>query len=106
MTTRNVNVELVDGAWTDGSSWARVITALKAEGVNVVAAPIPLTSLADDVLARLSAFSTPAISLCRRIPARSELVHCLLDESRTLLANYVDPQGRHSGLLLLRSSQT
>jgi pimeloyl-ACP methyl ester carboxylesterase len=51
MTTRNVNVVLVHGAWADGSSWARVITALKAEGVNVVAAPIPLTSLADDVAA-------------------------------------------------------
>jgi pimeloyl-ACP methyl ester carboxylesterase len=51
MTRRNVNVVLVHGAWADGSSWARVITALKAEGVNVVAAPIPLTSLADDVAA-------------------------------------------------------
>ncbi len=30
---------------------ARVIAALKAEGVNVVAAPLPLTSLADDVAA-------------------------------------------------------
>ena len=51
MAAKNVTVVLAHGAWADGSSWARVITALKAEGVNVVAAPLPLTSLADDVTA-------------------------------------------------------
>jgi pimeloyl-ACP methyl ester carboxylesterase len=51
MATKNVNVVLAHGAWADGSSWARVIAALKAEGVTVVAAPLPLTSLADDVAA-------------------------------------------------------
>jgi pimeloyl-ACP methyl ester carboxylesterase len=51
MTAGNVNVVLAHGAWADGSSWARVIAALKSEGVNVVAAPLPLTSLADDVSA-------------------------------------------------------
>jgi pimeloyl-ACP methyl ester carboxylesterase len=51
MAARNVNVVLAHGAWADGSSWARVITALKSEDVNVVAAPLPLTSLADDVAA-------------------------------------------------------
>jgi pimeloyl-ACP methyl ester carboxylesterase len=35
----------------DGSSWARVVTALKVAGVKVSAAPLPLTSLADDVAA-------------------------------------------------------
>jgi len=51
MPAKNVNVVLAHGAWADGSSWARVITALKSEGANVVAAPLPLTSLADDVAA-------------------------------------------------------
>src|SRR5215471_12924882 len=51
MPTRDVSVALAHGAWADGSSWARVITALKAEGVRVSAAPLPLTSLADDVAA-------------------------------------------------------
>src|ERR1700733_15220089 len=51
MAAGNVNVVLAHGAWADGSSWARVIAILKAEGVNVVAAPLPLTSLADDVAA-------------------------------------------------------
>jgi pimeloyl-ACP methyl ester carboxylesterase len=51
MAAGNVNVVLAHGAWADGSNWARVIAALKSEGLNVVAAPLPLTSLADDVAA-------------------------------------------------------
>ena len=51
MTMKDVSIALAHGAWADGSSWARVITALKAEGVKVSAAPLPLTSLADDVAA-------------------------------------------------------
>jgi hypothetical protein len=47
-TMANINVMLVHGAWADGSSWARVITALKSDAVNVIAVPLPLTSLADD----------------------------------------------------------
>jgi pimeloyl-ACP methyl ester carboxylesterase len=42
-------VVLVHGAWADGSSWSRVITGLDQAGIAVTAAPIPLTSLADDV---------------------------------------------------------
>ena len=49
MAVKDVSVVLAHGAWADGSSWARVITALAAEGVKVQAAPLPLTSLADDV---------------------------------------------------------
>jgi len=49
MAVKNVSVVLAHGAWADGSSWARVITALKTDGVTVSAAPLPLTSLADDV---------------------------------------------------------
>jgi pimeloyl-ACP methyl ester carboxylesterase len=45
------NVVLVHGAWADGSSWARVIKRLQSEGLRVLAAPIPLTSLSDDVAA-------------------------------------------------------
>ena len=51
MPTKDVSVVLTHGAWADGSSWARVITALKSKGVKVFAAPLPLTSLADDVAA-------------------------------------------------------
>ncbi len=51
MGGKNVNVVLAHGAWADGSSWTKVIALLRVEGINVVAAPLPLTSLADDVAA-------------------------------------------------------
>ncbi|CCE10691.1 conserved hypothetical protein [Bradyrhizobium sp. STM 3843] len=47
----NATVVLVHGAWADGSSWARVITPLQSRGLRALAAPIPLTSLSDDVAA-------------------------------------------------------
>jgi pimeloyl-ACP methyl ester carboxylesterase len=47
----NVSVVLVHGAWADGSSWAKVIGPLAAQTVSVIAAPIPLTSFADDTAA-------------------------------------------------------
>ncbi len=51
MAMKDVSVVLAHGAWADGSSWARVITALKSDAVKVSAAALPLTSLADDVAA-------------------------------------------------------
>ncbi|RXH19218.1 alpha/beta fold hydrolase [Bradyrhizobium guangzhouense] len=51
MAESDVTVVLAHGAWADGSSWARVITALAGEGIRAQAAPLPLTSLADDVAA-------------------------------------------------------
>jgi hypothetical protein len=49
MATNHTDAVLAHGAWADGSSWSKVIGPLEAEGINVVAAPLPLTSLADDV---------------------------------------------------------
>jgi pimeloyl-ACP methyl ester carboxylesterase len=51
MSIKGVNVVLAHGAWADGSSWARVITALATDGAKIAAAPLPLTSLADDAAA-------------------------------------------------------
>ncbi|HJY17367.1 MAG TPA: alpha/beta hydrolase [Xanthobacteraceae bacterium] len=51
MMTKDVSIVLAHGAWADGSSWAKVIAALKDDAVNVSAAPLPLTSLADDAAA-------------------------------------------------------
>jgi pimeloyl-ACP methyl ester carboxylesterase len=51
MTVKEISVVLVHGAWADGSSWSKVISLLAARGVNVIAAPIPLTALHDDVAA-------------------------------------------------------
>jgi pimeloyl-ACP methyl ester carboxylesterase len=51
MPLNDTSVVLVHGAWADGSSWAKVIGPLAADGVRVIAAPLPLTSFADDVAA-------------------------------------------------------
>lgn len=51
MSIGNVSAVLVHGAWADGSSWSKVVERLKARGINAVAAPLPLTSLHDDVAA-------------------------------------------------------
>src|SRR6516225_7453117 len=51
MPAIHVDAVLVHGAWADGSSWSKVIGPLKAAGLTVVAAPLPLTSLADDIAA-------------------------------------------------------
>ncbi len=51
MPSNEVSVVLVHGAWADGSSWTKVIRPLAADGVAVVAAPLPLTSFQDDVAA-------------------------------------------------------
>jgi pimeloyl-ACP methyl ester carboxylesterase len=47
----SATVVLVHGAWADGSGWARVITPLQSRGIKTIAAPIPLTSLSDDIAA-------------------------------------------------------
>jgi pimeloyl-ACP methyl ester carboxylesterase len=48
---RRPSVVLVHGAWADGSSWNDIIGPLQSKGLNVLAAPMPLTSLSDDVTA-------------------------------------------------------
>ena len=48
---KNITVVLIHGAWADGTSWELVIRELLKQGLNVVAAPIPLTSLSDDAAA-------------------------------------------------------
>jgi pimeloyl-ACP methyl ester carboxylesterase len=49
--SKNATVVLVHGAWADGSSWNRVILPLLHQGLKVICAPIPLTSLQDDAAA-------------------------------------------------------
>jgi pimeloyl-ACP methyl ester carboxylesterase len=51
MGTQHVSVVLTHGAWADGSSWTGVISPLIAAGHQVLAAPLPLTSLEADVAA-------------------------------------------------------
>ena len=49
--SENGTVVAVHGAWADGSSWQAIIRPLEERGFNVIAAPIPLTSLSDDAAA-------------------------------------------------------
>src|SRR5271155_1139204 len=48
---QNSSIVLVHGAWADGSCWGNVILPLQRQGLNVICAPIPLTSLTDDIAA-------------------------------------------------------
>ncbi|MGA8034701.1 MAG: alpha/beta hydrolase [Candidatus Acidiferrales bacterium] len=51
MAAEKATVVLVHGAWADGSCWQNVILPIERLGVNVICAPIPLTSLSDDIAA-------------------------------------------------------
>src|SRR5262245_36758593 len=44
-------VVVAHGAWADGSNWKEVIRPLSKKGLQVIAAPLPLTSLGDDIVA-------------------------------------------------------
>ena len=46
-----LTVVLIHAAWADGSSWNKVTQMLQSRGLHVIAAPIPMTSLSDDVRA-------------------------------------------------------
>jgi len=48
---QNSTIILVHGAWADGSCWSNVILPLQRQGLNVICAPIPLTSLTNDITA-------------------------------------------------------
>ena len=51
------NIVLVHGGLVDGSSWAKIIPLLQAEGLHVTAVQNPLTSLTDDVAATTRAIA-------------------------------------------------
>jgi pimeloyl-ACP methyl ester carboxylesterase len=48
---RNSTIILVHGAWADGSCWGNVIVPLERQGLHVICAPIPMTSLSNDAAA-------------------------------------------------------
>jgi hypothetical protein len=51
LSPKAITAILVHGAWADGSCWSNIILPLQRQGLNVTAAPIPLTSLTDDAAA-------------------------------------------------------
>jgi pimeloyl-ACP methyl ester carboxylesterase len=51
MPDSKTTVVLVHGAWAECASWTEIILPLQEQGLGVVCAPLPLTSLSDDATA-------------------------------------------------------
>jgi pimeloyl-ACP methyl ester carboxylesterase len=49
MLNAKITVVPVHGAWAECASWSEIILPLQNQGLKVVCAPIPLTTLSDDV---------------------------------------------------------
>ena len=47
----NVAIALVHGAWAAGSCWKDVLLPLERRALKVIGAPVPLSSLTDDISA-------------------------------------------------------
>jgi hypothetical protein len=62
--SKNATVVLVHGAWAHGSSWNRVILPLLHQGLKVICAPIPLTSLSDDAPHSIVLSREPTARFC------------------------------------------
>ena len=69
--TKNATLVLVHGAWTDGGSWSQVVLRLLDEDLKVVCAPIPFTSLSNDIAAlnRVVERTEGSVLLARRAHA-------------------------------------
>jgi pimeloyl-ACP methyl ester carboxylesterase len=82
-----VTVVLVHGAWADGTSWARVITRLQSKGLKTMAAPIPLTSLSNDVAALDAALerTTGPVVLAAHAYAGAVIAACHNERVRSLV---------------------
>ena len=73
MGAENGTIILVHGAWADGSCWQNVILPLHWLGLDVICAPIPLTSLSDDIAAlsrTIERTSGPVVLLGMHTPER------------------------------------
>ena len=71
--SENATVVVVHGAWADGSSWQAIVSPLEDRGLNVIAAPIPLTLLNDAVALKRTIARTqgPVIVAGMHTPAQS-----------------------------------
>jgi hypothetical protein len=67
-----LHVVLVHGAWADGSSWSKVIGPLKAAGMKVFAAPLPMRTRPVD--------HTPMVT------APADIADIILDAARDVAA--------------------
>jgi pimeloyl-ACP methyl ester carboxylesterase len=48
---KDATIILVHAAWADGYCWSNIVVPLESHGLRVVCAPIPLTSLTNDITA-------------------------------------------------------
>jgi len=85
----NITVVAVHGAWADGSSWKDVILGLEREGLRIVAAPIPLTSLADDAAALMRAIARSRGSVILAGHAYAGAVIAAVNDERVKALVYV-----------------
>src|SRR5271156_5389667 len=84
MAMKDVTVVMAHGGWADGSSWARVITRLAAHGLKSVAAPLPLTDLADEVGAQGDRGGVIGLAGRERVRALVYVTAFAPDEGETL----------------------
>jgi pimeloyl-ACP methyl ester carboxylesterase len=49
MLNSKITVVAVHGAWAECASWTEILLPLQKQGLGVICAPIPLTTLSDDV---------------------------------------------------------
>jgi pimeloyl-ACP methyl ester carboxylesterase len=84
---QNGTVVLVHGAWADGSCWQNIILPLRRQGLNVTCAPIPLTSLSDDVAAlqRVIERTTGPVSLAGHAYAGAVIAAAFDDRVKSLV---------------------
>jgi len=101
---RNITVVAVHGAWADGSSWQDVILPIQREGLRVIAAPIPLTSLSDDSAALKRAIARTEGSLILAAHAYAGAVVATLNEERVKALVYIAALAPDEGETLLKSS--
>jgi pimeloyl-ACP methyl ester carboxylesterase len=85
----NITVVAVHGAWADGSSWKDVILRLEREGLRVIAAPIPLTSLGDDASALRRAVSRTKGPLILAAHAYAGAVIATVNDERVKALVYI-----------------
>jgi pimeloyl-ACP methyl ester carboxylesterase len=85
----DVTVVLVHGAWADGSSWKDVILGLEQEGLGVIAAPIPLTSLSDDSAALKRAIARTQGPVIRAGHAYAGAVIATINDERLKALVYI-----------------
>src|ERR1700678_1264595 len=78
---------LAHGAWADGSSWNAVTRQLQSMGLQVIAAPLPLTSLGDDVAAldRALARTEGPVVLAAHAYAGAVISACVSERVKSLV---------------------